>query len=66
LAAARTNGLLSNGDVETWSASDSNIGARGPAASRYSMRTREEVRGELAEHQRTHTDNSPGDIYFPN
>jgi hypothetical protein len=66
LTAARSNGSLSNGDVETWSASDSNIGARGPAGSRYSMRTRDDVRSDLTEYQRSNTEKTPSDIYFPN
>lgn len=46
------------------SASQADIGARGVAGSRYSTRTREEVRQELQQHRQAFQPNSPNDIYF--
>lgn len=65
LDTARTQGLLSRGDADTWADSETRIGPRGPAGSRYSARTRDEVREELMEYRRTHKGNEPGDIYYP-
>lgn len=67
LDAARQQGMLSHGDVDTSSAMDAApAGARGVAGSRYSERTREDVRAELEEASRMHRDNPQGDIYRPN
>lgn len=43
---------------------DLNIGAHGVAGSRYSTRTRDEVKSELREYKQMHQPNSPNDIYF--
>lgn len=63
---ARAQGLLPRGDVEYSmpEASRADIGARGPAGSRYQGRTRQEVIDELREYRRTHKPNDPKDIYF--
>src|SRR3712207_1005630 len=51
-ADAKTQGLLERGDAERWlPESRMDIGARGPAGSRYSARTRGEVRSELIEYR---------------
>lgn len=64
--AARSQGLLSRGDADTSPVMESAIGARGVAGSRYSGRTREEVRAELDEYNRMHRGDPRGDIYRPN
>lgn len=65
LGAAKSQGLLSHGDVDTWALSrtPADIGARGPAGSRYTGRTREEVRAELQEYRTSGQENSPNYIY---
>lgn len=64
---AKSQGLLpSSGNAEfsgpQYSSMD--IGARGPAGSRYQARTREEVLDELREYQRTHDPRDTNGIYF--
>lgn len=67
LNSARARGMLSHGDVDTTSAMDAApAGARGVAGSRYSQRTREEVRAELEESKRLGRDSQRSDIYRPN
>lgn len=67
LDAARQQGLLNDGNSQYSShGREANTGVRGPAGSRYSVRTREEVQAELADYRRTHQENSSGDIYRPN
>lgn len=46
------------------SASQADTGARGVPGSRYSTRTREEVREELLQHRKAYDPNSPSNIYF--
>jgi len=67
LDAARSQGVLSHGDTDTSVMMESSpIGARGVAGSRYSERTRDEVRAELEEASRMNRDNPRDDIYRPN
>lgn len=66
LDSARSQGVLSRGDADTATERESAMGARGVAGSRYSGRTREEVRAELDEYNRMLRDNPRGDIYRPN
>lgn len=66
LDAARQQGLLTNRNTNIDSpGSEASVGARGPAGSRYTARTREEVQQELADHRRTQQGNAPN-IYRPN
>ena len=44
---------------ETWDS-----GVRGMPGSRYSGKTRQEVRDELIQYRKTHDPNSPQDLYF--
>jgi len=66
LDAARSQGLLSRGDADASTVMAPASGAHGVPGSRYSGRTREEVRAELDEYNRTLQDNPRGDIYRPN
>ena len=67
LDAARHQGMLTDGNSQYSShGREANIGARGPAGSRYSARTREEVQAELADYRQTHQENTSGNIYRPN
>ncbi|HYD94686.1 MAG TPA: DUF4148 domain-containing protein [Noviherbaspirillum sp.] len=67
LDSAKAQGLLLHSEADLrQSGSAPNIGARGPAGSRFTGRTREEVRAELMEFRRTQQVSSPTDIYFPN
>jgi hypothetical protein len=43
---------------------DSNVGARGPAGKRYSMRTREEVQAELADWKKSDAAAFQKSLYF--
>ncbi|OWW21953.1 hypothetical protein AYR66_23125 [Noviherbaspirillum denitrificans] len=40
------------------------IGVHGMPGSRYTGKTRQEVRDELIQYQKTHKPNSPDDLYF--
>lgn len=44
--------------------SSGDSGVKGVSGSRYSGKTREEVRDELIQHRKTHDPYSPKDIYF--
>jgi len=67
LDAARQQGLLTDGNSQYSSnGREANIGVRGPAGSRYSARTREEVQAELTDYRQTHQENLSGNIYRPN
>jgi hypothetical protein len=63
---AKDQGLLPRGGADSWNrdSSSADIGARGPAGSRYQARTREEVMDELRVHRLTHNPSNPSDIYF--
>lgn len=64
--AAQADGMVSYGENDTFSNRDSNIGARGPAGSRFSTLTREEVVADLIEHQASQDRNPNSDIYYGN
>lgn len=67
LDAPAYRGSLTDGNSEFSSQGrDANIGARGPAGSRYSVRTREEIQADLADDRRMHRENASGAIYRPN
>jgi hypothetical protein len=61
LDAAR-NPSIPSGDRMSVGSRDS--GVHGMPGSRYSGKTREEVRDELIQHRKTHDPNSPNDLYF--
>ncbi|WP_420473302.1 DUF4148 domain-containing protein [Noviherbaspirillum sp. ST9] len=63
---AKAQGLLSHGDanLSPSNGASTDIGARGPAGSRYQARTREEVMEELREYQQTKKPNGTNDFYF--
>lgn len=64
---ARSQGLLRNSGNAEFSGPDisgMDIGARGPAGSRYQARTREEVMDELREYRQTHNPADTNSIYF--
>lgn len=64
---ANAQGLLPRSGNAEYGGSDissRDIGARGPAGSRYQSRTREEVLDELREYKRTHNPNDPKGLYF--
>lgn len=63
---AKAQGLLPRGDADRWTtdASGMDIGARGPAGSRYQGLTREEVINELREYKRTYNPQDTSSIYF--
>ncbi|WP_151636141.1 DUF4148 domain-containing protein [Noviherbaspirillum aerium] len=64
---AKAQGLLprsGNAEFSTPQTSGMDIGARGPAGSRYQARTREEVIEELHQYQRTPQPRGADDIYF--
>lgn len=64
---ARSQGLLPNSGIAEFSGLESSsmdIGARGPAGSRYQARTRDEVLDELREYKRTHDPRDANSIYF--
>jgi len=64
---ARSQGLLRNSGNAEFSGPDTSgmdIGARGPAGSRYQARTREEVMDELRTYRQTHNPAETSSIYF--
>jgi len=63
LRIAKSRGLTS---ISMRDGDDSNIGARGPAGSRYSMRTREEVQSELRDSRNNRSPDITKDLYFGN
>lgn len=54
----------SNLNSDRVSADSQDSGVRGVSGSRYSGKTREEVREELIQHRKTHDPYSPKDLYF--
>jgi len=53
-------------NTSSWSASRDNIGARGQAGSRYSERTRDDVRDELRNFRTEQQTNTSRDTYYLN
>jgi hypothetical protein len=66
LDAEREQALLKYNDAKMGGPSGPDIGARGPAGSRYTGLTREEVRAELKEYQEAIQSGTIEDIYRPN
>lgn len=56
--------VTSNLNSSSISAEGQESGVRGMPGSRYTGKTREEVREELIQHRKTYEPNSPNDIYF--
>ena len=61
MESARSSGSLNSDRI---SADGRDSGVRGVPGSRYSGKTRQEVRDELIQHRKTQNPISPNDIYF--